>query len=91
MLEGQSRALKMQISTYSKPQLSEFNLTGDLSGLGEDPAGLTEYGCFYILTSFRYWDIGENRLKLNTFTTQQQVFAGANRIYWCIYNGTSDY
>jgi len=27
---------------------------------------------------------------LNTFTTQQQIFAEANRIYWCIYNGTSD-
>jgi len=27
---------------------------------------------------------------LNTFTTQQQVFAEAKRIYWCIYNGTSD-
>jgi len=42
------------------------------------------------VTSFRYWDIGENRLKLNIFTTQQQIFAGAKRIYWCIYNGTSD-
>jgi len=27
---------------------------------------------------------------LNTFTTQQQIFAGAKRIYWCIYNGISD-
>jgi len=27
---------------------------------------------------------------LNTFTTQQQIFAGAKQIYWCIYNGTSD-
>jgi len=27
---------------------------------------------------------------LNTFTTQQQIFAEAKRIYWCIYNGTSD-
>jgi len=25
---------------------------------------------------------------LNTFTTQQQIFAEAERIYWCIYNGT---
>jgi len=22
--------------------------------------------------------------------TQQQIFAEAERIYWCIYNGTSD-
>jgi len=28
--------------------------------------------------------------KLNTFTTQRQTFAEAKRIYWCIYNGTSD-
>jgi len=27
---------------------------------------------------------------LNTFTTQQQIFAEAKRIYWCSYNGTSD-
>jgi len=27
---------------------------------------------------------------LNTFTTQQQTFAEAQRIYWCIFNGTSD-
>jgi len=26
---------------------------------------------------------------LNTFTTQQQTFAEAKRIYWCSYNGTS--
>jgi len=28
---------------------------------------------------------------LNTLTAQQQIFAGAKRIYWCIYNGTSDW
>jgi len=28
---------------------------------------------------------------LNTFTTQQQTFAEAKRIYWCSYNGTSDW
>jgi len=27
---------------------------------------------------------------LNTFTTQQQTFAKAQRIHWCIYNGTSN-
>jgi len=27
---------------------------------------------------------------LNTFTTQQHIFAEAKRIYWCIYNDTSD-
>jgi len=27
---------------------------------------------------------------VNTFTTQQQTVAEATRIYWCIYNGTSD-
>jgi len=27
---------------------------------------------------------------LNTFTTQEQIFAEAKRIDWCIYNGTSD-
>jgi len=27
---------------------------------------------------------------LNTFSTQQQIFAEAKRIYWCIYNGASD-
>jgi len=27
---------------------------------------------------------------LNTFTTQQQTFAEAQRIFWCIFNGTSD-
>jgi len=27
---------------------------------------------------------------LNTLTTQQHIFAGAKRIYWYIYNGTSD-
>jgi len=25
---------------------------------------------------------------VNTFTTQQQTFAEAQRIYWCIFNGT---
>jgi len=27
---------------------------------------------------------------LNTFTTQQQTFAEAKRIYWCVYNFPSD-
>jgi len=27
---------------------------------------------------------------LNTFTTQQQTYAEAKRIYWCRYNVTSD-
>jgi len=27
---------------------------------------------------------------LNTFTTQKQIFAGAKRIGWCNYNGSSD-
>jgi len=27
---------------------------------------------------------------LNTFTTQQHTFAEAQRICWCIFNGTSD-
>jgi len=27
---------------------------------------------------------------LNTSTTKQQTFAEAQRIYWCIHNGTSD-
>jgi len=27
---------------------------------------------------------------LNTFTTQQQIFAEAKRICWCIYNVNSD-
>jgi len=27
---------------------------------------------------------------LNTFTTQHQTFAEAQRIFWCIYNGASD-
>jgi len=27
---------------------------------------------------------------LNIFTTQQQIFAEAKRIYRCIYNGISD-
>jgi len=40
------------------------------------------------LTSSKYSDVGENHL--NTFTTQQQTFAEAKRIYWCIYNDTSD-
>jgi len=42
------------------------------------------------LTSSEYCDIGEKSLKLNTRTTQQQTFAEAKRIYWCICNGTSD-
>ena len=28
--------------------------------------------------------------KLNTLTTQKRTFAEVKRIYWCIYNGTSD-
>jgi len=28
---------------------------------------------------------------LNTFATQQQIFAEAKRIYRCIYNGVPDY
>jgi len=28
---------------------------------------------------------------LNTFTTQQQIFVMQEQVYWCIYNGTSDY
>jgi len=27
---------------------------------------------------------------MNTFTTQQQTFAEAKRIHWCICDGTSD-
>jgi len=27
---------------------------------------------------------------LNTFTTQQQTFAAAERNCWCCYNGTSE-
>jgi len=27
---------------------------------------------------------------LNIFTTQQQTFAEARRIYWCFYSGTSE-
>jgi len=27
---------------------------------------------------------------LNTITTQQQTFDETERIYWCIYNGTSE-
>jgi len=42
------------------------------------------------LTSSKYCDIGGKSVKLNTRTTQQQTFAEAKRIDWCIYSGTSD-
>jgi len=29
-------------------------------------------------------------LKLSTFTTQQQTFPEAKRIYWCVYNCPSN-
>jgi len=37
----------------------------------------------FSLTSSQYCNIVEKSLKLNTFTTQQQTFTEAKRIYCC--------